>query len=430
MKEVTPTRPIIEPQSKSMDWGSILQFGLSLFATVLFWGLGAILFLVGFIERLDPAAQNLTTSSFMFVGTCLFSGLIALFSTLFSARKLFGFSILNSKSIHYLKSLFRPGRLILLFPILLIMGSWVIQETDLSWLLLPPIHILATLLPLIWIGWISIRGITNMSMQRFWGSFSSGMMISPMLALFLEIFGAILILFLVVGLLNTNADIERILNSLAIQFSSINPESVQFETFIANLINSPMVIGAALLFIAVITPLVEEIVKPIGVWLLGGRDLTPKDGWVLGVISGAGFALFENLWLLNADESWATLVTARVATNVIHLLTSGMTGWALALAWQKKNYVRLAATYFLSVIIHAIWNASILLISISNITSLASHLDNPAIIPNDIHYPLGIGLGFLAIGSFLVLYRVNQKFQDEAVVKYEVVINGDFEAGN
>ena len=152
-------------------------------------------------------------------------------------------------------------------------------------------------------------------------------MVSPPIAFIFEIMGGLLILLMIVGIISFNPDLEQFLTRTLDQISATSLGSNQSEQMLANLFNSPVFIGASFLFIAVLTPLVEEILKPFGVWFLAGRKLTPKDGWVLGLISGAGFAFFENIWILTADENWASVIAARSATTIIHLLTSAITGW-------------------------------------------------------------------------------------------------------
>jgi hypothetical protein len=64
----------------------------------------------------------------------------------------------------------------------------------------------------------------------------------------------------------------------------------------------------------------------------------------------------------NAGSEWVSLVVARVGTGVVHILTSGLSGWALALTWRNHRrhglaaYIRLGLVYLLAVLIHGLWN--------------------------------------------------------------------------
>jgi len=123
----------------------------------------------------------------------------------------------------------------------------------------------------------------------------------------------------------------------------------------------PGVIFAVIAFGAMIVPLIEEALKPIGVWLLVGRGLQPSARFAAGVLSGAGYALFESLAIAAGGEDWITLVVVRVGTAIIHILTAGLTGWALTMAWRHKRYLLLAVTYLGAVMVHGLWNGLSLL---------------------------------------------------------------------
>jgi hypothetical protein len=121
-------------------------------------------------------------------------------------------------------------------------------------------------------------------------------------------------------------------------------------------------------FISVLVPLVEESLKPIGVWFLAGQKITPAMGFGYGVISGAGFGLFENLGNTSAGgDTWALLAATRITTLLLHCFTAGLVGWALASAWSQRRYLRLGVAFAIAVLIHGLWNGMAIL-------SLASSL--------------------------------------------------------
>jgi RsiW-degrading membrane proteinase PrsW (M82 family) len=150
--------------------------------------------------------------------------------------------------------------------------------------------------------------------------------------------------------------IEQLLDlSEWLQTAEPTPEMI-LEEFGPYLVR-PSVIFSVFAFGALIVPLIEEALKPIGVWLLVGRNLTPAAGFAAGALSGAGYALFESLALTSGGEEWAVLMAARVGTSVIHILTTGMTGWALVMAWERNRYAQLGLVYLGAVLIHGAWNA-------------------------------------------------------------------------
>jgi RsiW-degrading membrane proteinase PrsW (M82 family) len=138
------------------------------------------------------------------------------------------------------------------------------------------------------------------------------------------------------------------------QFGS-SPELLM--RMLAPYLSDPRVIFAAFTFGAVIVPLIEEALKPLGVWLLAGSHLTPAEGFTAGVLCGAGYALIESLLLSsNGGTEWVSLAFARIGTGVVHILTSGLTGWGLASAWAENRYLRLGVAYLGAVMIHGLWN--------------------------------------------------------------------------
>jgi len=58
---------------------------------------------------------------------------------------------------------------------------------------------------------------------------------------------------------------------------------------------TPSVLISVLLMVSGVVPLIEELVKPLGLWVLVGKKLTPAQGFVGGLLCGAAFALLESL---------------------------------------------------------------------------------------------------------------------------------------
>jgi RsiW-degrading membrane proteinase PrsW (M82 family) len=156
----------------------------------------------------------------------------------------------------------------------------------------------------------------------------------------------------------------------------------------------PAVLFGVLVFGAVIVPLIEELIKPIGVWLLAKRRLRPAAGFAAGALSGAGYAFFESLALTSGGQEWPALMLARVGTASVHILTTAITGWALVQAWTHRRYVLLGLCYLTSVAIHGLWNG---LTIYSAFTALAEMQNLP------IEVPTGTGLAMAAPASLVAL---------------------------
>jgi hypothetical protein len=89
---------------------------------------------------------------------------------------------------------------------------------------------------------------------------------------------------------------------------------------------------------------------------------SPAEGFALGALSGAGFALLEGL---SAASSMAEApyfgLSARMASSLMHITLSALMGWAIASARLEKRWLRLAGVYLLCSLLHGLWNGSALL---------------------------------------------------------------------
>jgi RsiW-degrading membrane proteinase PrsW (M82 family) len=185
----------------------------------------------------------------------------------------------------------------------------------------------------------------------------------------------------------------------------------QILTVIAPYLMNPVVIILMLLVVSVFIPLVEEAAKPIGIWLLRKRPPTPREGFVLGVISGAGFALLESLLAAtSSDGSWGVAFLARVGGGVMHILNTGLMGWAIASFWKQHRLGRLARTYGLVVLLHGSWNALTVLTVVGGLRVLTS--------PSQVDLLGGglvlvsiLGLGALAVGGLIFLAVLNRRMR-------------------
>jgi hypothetical protein len=204
-----------------------------------------------------------------------------------------------------------------------------------------------------------------------------GATIGTGLAMVAEIVLVVAALAVVIGLGLLPADIEE-LESLAEQMSDpallLEPERlVQFVT--------PTVVLAALGFVAVATPLIEEAVKTLwmgvaGIWLRPG----PARAFLLGVASGAGFALVENV--LNGaflTSFWTVGVLSRLAATFMHCATGGLVGWGWGQLWTKRRSWRWLLASGGAVLLHGVWNGLVVGTVASGLQAAARSQDLTAV---------------------------------------------------
>lgn len=123
---------------------------------------------------------------------------------------------------------------------------------------------------------------------------------------------------------------------------------------------TPSLILIALVFMGGVVPLVEEMTKTLGVGLMGfWLRPAPAQAFLLGVASGAGFALAENM--LNSlflGPAWGPGVLARLAATVMHCATGGLMGWGWGQWWAGRRPWRLPLAFGGAAALHSLWNSS------------------------------------------------------------------------
>ena len=388
-----------------IHWLSVWQFGLSVLAILNLWSsaFGLMVFSVSnWLSDLNQIAEPLgllMLAAGMFTG-----GLLLLPSAGYALWHLLGREVKNPRPVlHGL----RPTLLIFALPILLLLGYWVIGYPALSWLVIPVLHVLAIGIPVLWVLYLGVRDLPLGSPQRRWGVFGSGLVLGPVTVLIFEALALLGFAGAGVIWLAGQPELVKDLTDLAQWLTMVEPTPELLLDRLSPYVTQPAVIFAVLAFGALVVPLVEEALKPIGVWLLVGRDLSPGEGFAAGVLSGAGFALFESLSITIGAEDWVMLVVVRIGTAVIHIFTAGLMGWALTLAWGENRYLRLAFTYLGVVALHGLWNGLTLLNAFSTIAEEIGAETGNVPLPNlaDVApYILG-ALSVLALAAILAVNR-------------------------
>lgn len=379
-------------------WPSLLQFIFSGFALTLIWGL-AFFSLLGnlFVSRSQPG-DVFAQDWFASVGF-LTLGLLLLPSTILSLRKILGHT---SREINIPGGRF--GLSILLIPVALLAGDWLLSKQESGWT--APLHIFVALLSVGWILWVALHNLKPGSGQRAWGALGSGLAITPLLAFVFEIIGAI-IFFLILGIyIGTNPELTHALTSISDLTNQLNPNMELVLERLEPLFNDPFVLILAIAGLGIFVPLVEELFKPIGVMLLLGRNLTAAQGFALGAICGAGYALVENLTVGANADTWALTSIGRFGTSAMHILTTALSGYALVRAKSEKRYLALLGTYLLNVVIHGTWNSLVVLSSAMALTSFGAEP------PPGMLYIGPALLASLALICILGLSRYNRRLSE------------------
>ena len=122
---------------------------------------------------------------------------------------------------------------------------------------------------------------------------------------------------------------------------------------------------AELILVSIIAPLVEELLKPIGLIFVIRRLKTPYEGVLYGVACGMGFAIIENLLyelyivIWDGSDAWTINTFLRgIGSTPLHAVGPAAIGYAVALSNQMqepRNKV-LPIAYLIGIVMHGLWN--------------------------------------------------------------------------
>ncbi len=266
-----------------------------------------------------------------------------------------------------------------------------------DWLLLPLANLGAVAFPIILFTRLALHKLPWNSIRRGWNTLGLGMTLGPLVIIIAELMVVAFLMGLGLLYLGLTPGMAEQMTNWAAQMEQTS-ELEFFNQFIRWLF-SPMTLFGVISFMSVIVPAIEEALKPIGVWLTGGRLLSTTDGFVLGVLSGAGFSLFESLGAsagAGGDAAaWLELVVGRSGTSLLHIFNCGLVGWGLAGAFQERKYIRLGLLFTASILIHGLWNTASILHGLLTIQEFKAYIPS--------YLKTGIPFEYILVGLVLIM---------------------------
>ncbi|MDW8277307.1 MAG: PrsW family glutamic-type intramembrane protease [Anaerolineales bacterium] len=243
----------------------------------------------------------------------------------------------------------------------------------LSLLLLPFLNTGAVLLSVVMVLIIALQKLPLPSPRRAWSLFGVSALLGPTLAIFFELFAFLGFMVLFTAYVSSQPALELSLHLLLDELEN-EAGSLDFATQqMATLLLSPGV--GLLLFglLALMVPIIEEAFKVSLLWGYAGKLRSPAEGFVAGVLCGAAFALVENIGFSSAGASdWLLNILTRSVTALPHAFNSGLVGWGLVLAWQRRDYLRLGLAYLAAVLIHGTWNGLSFVLVLNSMAGLTA----------------------------------------------------------
>ncbi|MBE0699996.1 MAG: PrsW family intramembrane metalloprotease, partial [Anaerolineaceae bacterium] len=311
---------------------------------------------------------------------------------------------------------------ILLWPLTLVLGSWASTQDGFSWLILPPLLLFAIGLPVWWLIEFARRRLSSGSLQRSWGIINFSLLITNPLVVFVEIVVFFLLLMiLVLWVLNQPALLKEF-EMLAQKVLSFRNDPEAILPLITPYLQKPFVILGILILLSGLIPAIEELFKPLALWLLVRHRLTPAEGFTAGALCGGSFALLESLLALAgpAQQGWAIVAIGRAGTGLLHITTTALLGWAMARTWQKGSYRQLGLTYLASVALHGLWNALSFLMGMGILVENSP--EKPVLLASLVR-AAPVALVFLTLFLFSLLWAFNRHLRQPPSTSEPAVFN-------
>ena len=288
----------------------------------------------------------------------------------------------------------------------LLVGSWVGGNQSINWLVLPLLTIPAVTLPIWTLLGLAARDLSLGSRWRMWSTLGISMTVTPFLLFMLEATIVVIIFFMVVFYAVMNPDVAAVFENLSSQLAFVDMQSEEALRLLVPYVTKPALIVPVTIFFSILVPLLEELIKPLAVWLLARKLDSAAQGFAFGALSGAGFALWETFNVSGQATDWGILLFTRIGTGLLHITTSALMGGAIFMATHEKRYLRLLGTYLLAVFLHGLWNATAVTSSFAGLMVTYTQAEN--YVP--LQWVATTGLAVLAVVLFTLLVTSNRKF--------------------
>jgi len=379
------------------------------------------------IDYFNPSNTSSLASSVMDALAMLFCAGLILPMLVYTLRRLKGKAIPQAgiRPVKFWQVLV----FVVVWVIILIIGTVLASSFAYGWIAAAPFFLIGISLPILCILWVGVSGIPVGSRRRLWTVFGFGMVGSTVAAVLME-YLVIGVAILAIGALEaSNPALRTFVDQIRSQVANANPGDVEnLVTVLDPYLTNPLIILSILVFASLLAPAIEEAAKPAVIWFMGKRLRSPAEGFVLGALCGAGFAMLEGLMAASgATQLLGFGLAGRAAASLMHIISSGIFGWGIASARLEKRYGRLVLSYLTSISIHGLWNGAAVVAvygSLRGITQNTLQLD----LPNALFLVGGVGILFLELvvmlAAFPLINRIMRKSTqtaDQSSMKSDII---------
>ena len=381
--------------------------------------LGSLLFILGAVLGLGVAVLmgvvalstfltggEVDASQTIVLAVAGFEGLVLMGAAFVSIQKFLQKPSAETDS-SFTISVWQIVALVILAGAAVLIGHLVNSNGTINWIVLPVLTLAAVSLPILILLGLGTRGVPLGARWQSWSVLGIAMTLAPFLLIVIETIAMILIFLFAVVFIASQPDLVNEIERLSRQIYVIGPDPEAMARRLAPFLTRPAVIGVAMIYFSIVVPLVEELIKPLGVWLFANRLSSPAQGFALGALSGAGYALIETLGVSAQTADWASLLLSRIGTGILHITASALMGGAIGFAVRERRYLRLLGTYLASVSLHGLWNGLAILYTFS---TLSEYMEEAG--PLDgIGLPVSIGMGIQAVVMLGILIISNRRIR-------------------
>ena len=253
--------------------------------------------------------------------------------------------------------------LALAFIAAVLLGVGTLSLQPAATYIFPPWHFLAALLPpLTLLAYGAHRLGRSSGVRALLASFSWGAFAATTLAFVFEIATGLVFVVIAAAVILSLPNSQTLLDQIQaqVQQASRTQDFSSLTRYLAN----PAVVAAVVLYFAGVVPPIEEALKALVVAFINPARTRAADAILWGMAAGAGFAVMENMFNTSiALTTWAPLVLLRVGAAVVHVANGATMGLGWYSARAEKRWGRLLLAYLVSVVVHALWNGTAVLLS-------------------------------------------------------------------
>lgn len=396
-------------ENKQNDWLKITQFILSLIA-FLFTTLAAAGFYAGGSVYKSTLVLSDQDATFLLSFASLWL-LLSFFhiNSVFQSFKKPG--VRAERPVQRFNSFFTATIALVIWAVLLLLYQFEVFRQFFT-PILPYLTPFTIGIPLGWFIEFGKRKLIPLSARKRSAALSISSSYGVLLILLLEMIVIALVVAGVLFYLSSQPPIRQWMESFSIPQDLSQLNIPLLERYARTLLRNPTFLVLVFLLIGVIFPFIEESLKPIAIWALRRRSISPREGFILGLYFGAAFALVESggMVIQLGMESWVTSTLLRAATGLLHITCSGLVGYAYATLMQPVRKTSAAKPLLTAIALHGVWNSVAVL---SSLGDLSAELGSPALFSPKWDYVLNVLMILLWFSAFFILKRMNKKMQDD-----------------